>query len=145
MDRLQAELNLAADVDEVKLQAAEHGWTVDGPIGLDVYITMTSRADNESYVIWFHCPGYPDEPFSVKPVDPESKDPGVAGAWPSCEGFRPTGDLCMPLCAEGYALHPEWRTDPRWRWEHKGNPLLRVAEELQARLDEPTKYHGRNR
>lgn len=144
MDRLQAELNLATDVEEVRRHGADLGWIVDGPAEIEVYIALTSHVDGEVYVIWFHCPGYPDDAFSVKPVDPESKDPSAACAWPRCEGFRPPNDLCMPLCAEGYALHPEWRTDPRWRWESKGNPLLRVAEELQARLDDPTKYQGRN-
>ena len=144
MDRLQAELNLAADVKGLRHQAATNGWEVEGPDGLNVYITMRSRLDDESYVMWFHCPGYPDDPFSIKPVDAESKDASVGHAWPSCNGFRPPNDICMPLCAEGYALHPEWRTDPRWRWNASGNPVLRVAEELQARLDDATKYNGRH-
>jgi hypothetical protein len=29
-----------------------------------------------------------------------------------CDDFRPTTDLCMPLSAEGYAVHPKWQNDP---------------------------------
>jgi hypothetical protein len=143
MDSLQAELNLAEDVRALRLQAEERGWGVEGPNDLEVFVTIPSLIDRESYCIRFRCPGYPEEPFSVKPVDPETKDPSIVRAWPSCDGFRPPSDLCMPLSAEGYALHPEWRNDPRWRWDPRGNPLLRVVEELETRVNDPSKYRGR--
>jgi hypothetical protein len=143
MDPRQAELNLAADVRDVRLEAENRRWVVEGPDGLTVYVTISSHIDSEAYCIRFQCPNYPDEPFSVKPVDAETKESSVATAWPSCDGFRPPSDLCMPLSAEGYRLHPEWSNDPRWRWNPRGNPLLRVVEELQARINDPSKYRGR--
>ena len=143
MADLQTELNLAADVQKLRDVAEAEGWEIDGPHGLTVFVTMTSSIDDNSYCIRFECSGYPDQPFSVKPVDPETKESGVVRAWPACEGFRPPNDLCMPLCREGYALHPEWTKDPRWRWDSTGNPLHRVVDELQARIDDSAKYQGR--
>ncbi len=64
-------------------------------------------------------------------------------AWPACQGFRPMNDLCLPLSAEGYQSHPNWKTDPGTKWVAEGNPLLRVIEELQMLLNDPDKYQGR--
>ena len=141
MSDLQAELNLRADAEALHL-GREHDWIVEGPNGLVVDVRLTA-IDREHYWLRFVCDGYPDRPFSVKPLDYLTKNTAILSAWPSCEGFRPPTDLCMPVCAEGFALHPEWQSDPRLRWRSEGNPLLRVLEELQVRLNDPTKYRGR--
>jgi hypothetical protein len=142
MDRDQAILNVASDVEQLRVRAKETGWSIEGPDDLEVFVTIGAN-DGERYCIRFECTEYPDAAFSVLPVDPATKSPSVIKAWPNCDGFRPPNDLCMPLSREGYALHPEWRSDPLWRWNPTGNPLLRVVEELEARLNDPTKYRGR--
>jgi hypothetical protein len=143
VDDLQAALNLEADVEEIRRESQEPGWEIEGPEGLVIFVTLSSTVDDEAYCIRFECSGYPEEPFSVKPVDAKTRDSAVVSAWPLCEGFRPTSDLCLPLCREGYALHPDWQNDPRWKWNSHGNPLKRVLEELQSLINNPNKYKGR--
>lgn len=143
MDPRQAALNLVADVQTLEERAKEQDWEVDGPEGLEVFVRMRSALDGEAYWFRFFCEDYPDRPFSVLLVDAETKNLGVVSAWPRCEGFRPPQDICMPLSKEGFATHPEWNNDPLWRWDSRGNPLWRVVEELQVKLNDPNKYQGR--
>jgi hypothetical protein len=143
MDPRQAALNLRADVEAMRERAEEEGWEILGPTGLEVLIKVTSSLDAEAYWIRFLCDNYPDAPFSVLPIDIDSRSTAVVAAWPRCEGFRPPQDICMPISREGFATHPEWNNDPLWRWDSRGNPLLRVVEEIQIKLNDPTKYQGR--
>lgn len=143
MSGLESRLALAADLEEVRTSAAERGWRIVEDDELIVVVEMTSRVDQETYRLRLSCEGYPDRAPSIKPIDPTTGRSDVARAWPSCDGFRPVSDICMPVTAEGFALHPAWMDDPGLRWISAGNPLLRVLEELQAQIDNPARYRGR--
>jgi hypothetical protein len=66
----------------------------------------------------------------------------LPSAWPQARGFRPTSfDICATWTREGFAIHPEWKTDPRYRWSSHGNVLLKMLRILQNELDES--YGGR--
>ena len=80
---------------------------------------------------------YPDEPPSLKFRDPETGRLDLPRAWPNARGFRPASlDACVNWCLEGMSLHPEWRRDPAYQWDPRGNVLLKVLRILQAELDE---------
>ena len=143
MSETEARLALAEDIVEVRDSAGDRGWTIVSHEGLVVTVDLTSRIDSQTYRLRLACDGYPDSAPSVKPIDPETGRSDTVRAWPACDGFRPVGDICMPLTAEGFALHPEWTNDPALRWISSGNPLLRVLEEFQAHIDNPAKYRGR--
>ena len=143
MSESEARLALAADVAELRAAGTERGWVIVGHEELVVVVDVVSRIDGEPYRLRLSCDGYPDKAPSIKPIDRTTGQSDNIQAWPSCEGFRPVGDICMPLTAEGFALHPEWMNDPALRWISTGNPILRVLEELQAQIDNPTKYRGR--
>jgi hypothetical protein len=83
---------------------------------------------------------YPDDPPSIIFADAIGGQLGIMAAWPICPGYRAPNDICKPLSAEGYALHPEWRIGPD-AWPTEGNPFLWVAETLQFDLD--NQYQGR--
>jgi hypothetical protein len=86
---------------------------------------------------------YPDEAPSLKFRDPETGQLDRSSAWPLGPGFRPTSlDACVNYCAEGFALHPEWKTDPCLRWDPRGNVLLKVLRYLQDALDD--QFQGRS-
>jgi hypothetical protein len=143
MSESEALLALAADVEETRTGAAERGWAVQTHDGLVVVLDLTSAVDKEVYRLQLACLGYPDRAPSITLVDPATGRSNVVRAWPACDGFRPPTDICMPLSAEGFVVHPEWMNDPALRWSSSGNPLLRVLEEIQAHLDNPARYHGR--
>lgn len=143
MSESEARLALESDVAELRSAGSERGWVIVGHNDLVVVVDLVSRIDREGYRLRLSCDGYPDRAPSIKPIDPVTGSADDIRAWPSCDGFRPVGDICMPLTAEGFALHPEWMNDPALRWVSTGNPILRVLEELQAQLDNPTKYRGR--
>jgi hypothetical protein len=145
MSESEARLALAADVDELRTAGTERGWVIVGQEDLVVVVDVVSRIDREPYRLRLSCDGYPDTAPAIKPIDPVTGQSDHVRAWPACDGFRPVGDICMPLTAEGFALHPEWINDPALRWISTGNPILRVLEELQAQIDNPTKYRGRAR
>jgi hypothetical protein len=85
---------------------------------------------------------YPDLPPSLKFRDTATGRLDLPQAWPIVRGFRPQSlDACVNYCAEGFALHPEWQQDPRFRWDPSNNPVLRVLRTVQEELDED--YQGR--
>ncbi len=143
MSVLESELALGEDLVEVRRAAADLGWTIVSVDGVTVVVDVCARTDGELYRLRLVCEGYPERAPSIHPIDPATGRSDVARAWPACDGFRPVSDLCLPLSAEGFALHPAWAADPSLRWIPTGNPLLRVLEELQARLNDPAKYRGR--
>ena len=79
---------------------------------------------------------YPDQPPSLKFRDPVTGRLDQPAAWPQVRGFRPASlDACVNWCAEGFIVHPEWRNDPKLRWDPRGNVLLKVLRILQDELD----------
>ena len=147
MSEVQAELNLAKDLEQIQAIAAEAGWEVSSPDKLVVEVSVRSSVDGERYWLRFRCAGYPDQPPSIACFDKGAGSQQVRSAWPQCQGFRAdnTWDLCLPLSVEGFNAHPAWRDDPKVRWNANGNPLLRSIEELQLLLNDATKYSGRLR
>ena len=79
---------------------------------------------------------YPDGPCIRVPQTTTGRL-DLPQAWPIARGFRPQSlDACVNWCLEGLALHAEWKTDPRFRWNPNGNPLLWILRQLQEELDD---------
>jgi hypothetical protein len=131
-------LNLADDFVEATACPEASRWNLRGGTGLEVRATMGSaKVPGELFEMRLLWTAYPGEPPSLKFVDPGTGRIDVPTAWPAVRGFRPTSlDACVNWCAEGFALHPEWRNDPRYRWDSRGNVLLKVLRILQEELDE---------
>ena len=99
MSESEARLALTADVEELRTAGTDHGWEIVGHEDLVVIADVVSRIDREQYRLRLACDGYPDKAPSIKPVDPATGQSDNVKAWPSCDGFRPVGDICMPLTA----------------------------------------------
>lgn len=150
MDPLQAKINLEADLTKIADVIAQNGWKIDPqPLSEAIFqISMASAIDNEVYAIRLVCDNYPDQPPSIKCVVPGTSDASDIKMWANCEGFRPppTADLCLSISREGLQqLHPDWAKDRRYAWSSDGNPIWYVLQALQDRLDDSTKYHGRQK
>lgn len=150
LDPALARISLQADLERIEDIRAEEKWLISPYPVTDTtfFVTMKSMVDNEAYTLRIAWDGYPEQPPSVKPVNPDTKDPHDMQAWPLCEGFRPppTADLCLNITREGLTqLHPDWARDPRYRWESTGNPAWSVLAALQDRLNDRSKYHGRTK
>ena len=130
-------MNLADDLAEVRSTADAARWEIslEGPT--EVHVTLASvAAPGERFRARLAWASYPDEPPSLKFVDPATGALNRSQAWPQVRGFRPSvPDACVNYSAEGMALHPEWRTDPRTRWDARGNVLLKVLRILQDEMD----------
>lgn len=139
-----SELSLAEDYAKVLVLAEASRWTMRLD-GLTVSVVVSSSADpSELYKAILRWVEYPGQVPSLKFADMDSGRTDLPRAWPIVRGFRPSSlDACVSWCAEGFALHPEWRADPRYRWSPHGNPLLRVLRTLQDEID--TFYGGRFR
>lgn len=147
MDPRQAFINLQADLESIKDECDRQRWVITPwpPTSTTIFVTMSSDIDGEAYMIRLRCDDYPEQPPSIHCVNPDSRDQSDPKAWPRCEGFRPTSDLCLNISKEGLKqLHPGWNNDPRYRWETTGNPIWYVLASLQDRLNNRGKYHGRN-
>ena len=131
-------LNLKDDLEEAKSVPDAARWTLEMPGNLEVLATMSpSNAPNERFQARLLWTKYPDEPPSLKFRDPGTGRLDLPQAWPVVRGFRPQSlDACVNWSLEGFSLHPEWRSDPRFRWNPNGNPLLRVLRQLQEELDD---------
>lgn len=139
MSRELSELNLKDDLEEVLSLPEASRWKLEQPSPLEVLATMSPAGiPAESFqarLLWIDC--YPGKPPSLKFRDPVTGGINLPTAWPMVRGFRPTSlDACVPFCAEGFALHPEWMADPRYRWDSRGNVLLKVLRILQEELDD---------
>jgi hypothetical protein len=150
MDPLQAKLNLEADLERIADVIKECAWEIEPrPItGITLVVSMASAVDKERYSFSLVCDDYPDKPPSIKCINPATKDPGDLKAWPNCEGFRPppNADLCLTISREGLLqIHPDWSRDARYAWTTTGNPIWYVLSSLQDRLNDPAKYHGRQK
>lgn len=131
-----ARLNFEDDLAEAQAQQ-ESDWKIEDRGDLTAWVTVApiSAADEKftAQMVWKDYPG--SEPASVVFVDPETGATGVQSAWPTALGFRPPTDICSNWTAEGFALHPEWRSDATLRWDPRGNPLLASIRHLQHVLD----------
>jgi len=142
MDELSV-LNLADDFRAIEQAPDSCRWTLAKPEPLEVWATFCPlSAPKESFQARLLWSRYPGEPPSMKFRDPSTGRLDLPGVWPIVRGFRPTTlDTCVNWTAEGFALHPEWRTDARFRWTSDGNVLLKVLRILQDELD--CHYQGR--
>ena len=139
-------LNLAEDYEKVLGCPDAHRWGLErADDALEVRATMSSSGcPEEKFQARLLWPEYPQQPPSLKFRDPATGRLDLPSAWPQVRGFRPTSlDACVNWCLEGFGLHPEWKNDPRLRWDPRGNALLRVLRTLQEELDND--FHGRFR
>lgn len=143
-DELSA-LNLEEDFEKVLTVPEASRWKLEKAGPLEVWATMTPSSNaEESFQARLLWQVYPDEPPSLKFRDPATGRLDLPSAWPQVRGFRPNSlDACVNWCLEGMNLHPEWKTDPRYRWDPRGNVLLKVLRILQDELDEH--FQGRYR
>ena len=138
-------LNLADDFEKAVTSEDAARWTLKKAGSLEVWASMSpASAPQEVFEARLLWNVYPGQPPSFKFRDPSSGRLDMPTAWPLVRGFRPQSlDACVNWCLEGFALHPEWRTDPRYAWDHRGNVLLKVLRILQNELDHH--FQGRYR
>jgi hypothetical protein len=131
-------INLEADYKEALGTPDASRWSLEQAGQLEILATMSpATAAAERFQGRFLWSSYPDEPPSMKFRDPATGRLDLPSAWPQVRGFRPPSlDACVSWCLEGFALHPEWRQDPRFRWTTDGNVLLKVLRTLQSELDD---------
>jgi len=105
--------------------------------GLGVIATIAHDAEpKDSYQVRLLWSTYPDHAPSLKFLDPTTGRDDVPTAWPNGSPFRPQNlDACTNYCAEGFAVHPEWRQDAQARWSAEGNVLLKVLRNVQHDVD----------
>lgn len=129
-------LNLKQDLAEILALSDSTRWKLEHVSELELYAVFSSvRAEQDLFQARLLWTAYPQEPPSLKFRD-IATGAFTPQAWPVIPGFRPdTQDACLNICAEGFALHPEWRSDPRYRWDSRGNVLLYVLREIQSMLD----------
>lgn len=142
MDELSA-LNLKDDYEEALTAPDASRWQLEMPAQDEVLAVMSpAGAPAEKFQARLLWSKYPDKRPSLKFRDPATGRLDLPQAWPVVRGFRPTSlDACVTWSAEGVALHPEWETDPVYRWNPNGNRLLWVLRRLQEELDDY--YQGR--
>ena len=143
-DELSA-LNLEEDYQKVLTCEDAARWRLEKAGALEVFATMSpASCPSESFQARLLWSLYPDQPASLKFRDPATGRLDLPSAWPQVRGFRPNSlDACVSWCLEGFNAHPEWRNDPKVRWDPRGNALLRVLRILQWELDDH--FQGRFR
>src|SRR5947209_1627961 len=119
-------LNLRDDFEEVLAVQDASRWTLEQPGPLEVWVKLFPVSyPSEVFQARLLWRLYPDEPPSLKFRDPSTGRLDLPGAWPQGQGLRPGSlDTCVNWTLEGLNLHPEWKTDPRYRWDSHGNVLL---------------------
>jgi hypothetical protein len=133
-----SELSFKEDLDEVLSLPECSRWKIEHVGPLEVYVDMSpANVPSEVFQARLFWDAYPTDPPSLKFRDPATGRLDLPSAWPEIRGFRPTSlDACVNWCSEGFAAHPEWKTDADKKWNPQGNPLLRVLRLLQREFDE---------
>ncbi len=130
-------LNLDDDLEQALACDDAKRWRIEKAGPLELFVTLSPAGlAQDVFVARLQWVEYPDEPPSLKFRDPATGRLDQPTAWPRVRGLRPTSlDACVNWCAEGFAVHPEWRNDPKLRWDPRGNVLLKVLRILQDELD----------
>jgi hypothetical protein len=138
-----SELNFRQDLEEALQAEDAKRWKIERVGPLEVYVSLSPvQAPAEIFQARLLWRVYPGEPPSLKFRDPATGRLDLPSAWPVVRGFRPQClDACVNWCLEGFAIHPEWRNDPTWKWSAAGNVVLKVIRRLQDDLD----FHFVNR
>ena len=138
-------LNLADDFEKAAASEDAARWALKKAGPLEVWASMSpTQAPAEVFQARLLWTAYPGQPPSLKFRDPATGRLDLPTAWPIVRGFRPQSlDACVNWCLEGFNLHPEWRSDPRYAWDSRGNVLLKVLRILQDELDHH--FQGRQR
>jgi hypothetical protein len=140
-----SQLNLQEDYQKVLSGEDAARWCLEKAGQLEVFAMMSPLSSPselfQARLLWLV---YPDQAPSLKFRDQATGRLDLSSAWPQVRGFRPSSlDACVNWCEEGFALHPEWRHDPKFRWDSRGNVLLKVLRILQNELD--NHFQGRFR
>jgi len=119
-------------------------WSAELVGALEVWVTFVpANHPSELFCARLDWDRYPDHPPSVLFRDPVTGRLDVPNAWPTGGPFRPMIGLCVNYTREGFALHPEWVSDARFRWRTDGNVLLKVVRHMQDSFDH--EYAGRHK
>lgn len=139
-----SKLNLDEDLAQVLALPEASRWTIERAGALETWVTLSpAGASGEQFQARLLWSAYPDRAPSLKFRDPATGRLDLTSAWPQATGLRPGSlDACVNWTAEGLALHPEWQGDLRYRWDSRGNVLLKVLRLLQETLDES--FQGRH-
>jgi hypothetical protein len=141
----ESRLNLEDDEAAVRAFLREHGGSLkrDPEESGTFWLTLRPRTDpDELYAVRVAWTAYPHEPPSVRFASSVRGSLTTTSAWPTIAGYRPASfDICKPFTAEGFSLHPDWRSGPD-AWRTTGNPFLHVVTVLQFDLD--NNYSGRS-
>jgi hypothetical protein len=132
-----SKLNFEQDLAEVLDIVQGQRWKVERLGPLEVIVAVSpEKSPQEVFYARLLWQIYPGDPPSLKFRDPSTGSLTLRTAWPEVRGFRPQSlDACVNYCAEGFALHPEWKNDPNLKWNSSGNALLCVIKKLQNELD----------
>ena len=125
-----------------RLAQAEGRWHLVGIVWPHVLIAVTA-ADGRAYVLRFNCAGYPQQPPTGGPWDPEKNTILPVALWPRNKGgrlgtvFRPDWKggtaLYLPCDRESIAGHDNWRHElpsKIWRPAAGINQYLELVHEL---------------
>src|ERR1700732_2156434 len=131
-------LNFEEDLKQASEVPEAYRWKIQKAGPLELYVDLSSEKSPQEFfqarLLWVTYPG--ESPPSLKFRDPTTGRIDLATAWPVVRGFRPASfDACVNWCAEGFALHPEWKNDPNVKWNPAGNPILRTLRNLQNEMD----------
>lgn len=132
-------MNLDDDLEGAKRTERANRWELTKPGPLEVRVTMSPMSQpQEKFTAQLLWTEYPSQPPSVRFIDPQSGRYDVVSAWPVVQNVRlnPQWDICQSMTVEGFNAHPEWRADPKFRWDPRGNVLLKALSWLQDLLDE---------
>ncbi len=144
MADLETLLNLAEDEVAVMAFVAGNGGHLERDKADAAMYWLTARpvrVPAEVYYVRLAWYAYPHRPPSVKFADASGGSLTVTRGWPLIPGYRAASfDICKPMTAEGFALHPDWQTGPD-AWPVTGNPFLWVVEMIQFDLN--NSYGGR--
>lgn len=132
----ESRLRLDRDLPDVHALLAETGGLLvqrpEDPLGT-FWATVAPRSGEAPFIARVVWTVYPDQPPSVLFTTSIGGAVDPAG-WPEAPGYRRGADICKPITAEGYAVHPEWRTGVH-AWRTSGNAFLYVVEVLQEDID----------
>jgi len=157
-------LNLVNDIVDAELKQCE-SLVIPGYLEISSYdtntqiftVNMTSKIDNEKFILEIKCENYNEWPPFLDFIDPKTGEHGTHNAYPQSDDsffnkMQSAGCICNPCSKKSYKEHGgPHKDDASWNligW--KENPkvsslttLPTIITAIYHRINDPSKYKGR--
>ncbi|MDB4921211.1 hypothetical protein [Mucilaginibacter sp.] len=146
---------VAEEISTCQDYCKDYGWLISSldEVSQSFTVTMESPIDQQQFIIHFSYDNYPETPYLIDFIHPESKIKGTPAAYPKYSGdsffnqYNTQGVICHPCSRKSYSgytgIHADWQVSS-WRTIAGGlTNLCAILDTIYSRISNRQYYVGR--